>query len=120
MMIPVNAINKYTPFWQYEMLTYASRQQAKLALFGELTDDEIWADFLSWLEIRHSGREFDPGLIHRATRRLNMEIGLPNLASKIQQWFLRTTNEHKKVILDAFLDGLKRDLDGNLLAEHYK
>jgi hypothetical protein len=104
-MIPINAINKYSPFWQYEMINYGNQQRARLALFGELTDDEIWADFLSWLDIRHS-TQLDPGLIHRATRRLNQEIGLPNLASKIQQWFLSTTHEHKIVILDAFLDGL--------------
>ncbi len=114
-MTAVNASNKYMPFWQYEMINYGSQQRARLALFGELSDDEIWADFLSWLEIGHSGRDFDWELIFRATIRLNMEIGLPNLESKVQEWFLSTTHEHKQEILDAFLDGLKRDLNGTLL-----
>ena len=109
-MAAVNAINKYTPFWQYEMLTYASRQQAKLALFGELSDDEIWVDFLSWLEIGHFGRDLDGELIWRAATRLSGEVGLLNLESKIQQWFLSTTHEHKQDIHDAFLDGCENGL----------
>jgi hypothetical protein len=103
-MPAVNAINKYTPFWQYEMLIYASRQQAKIALFGELSDDEIWADFLSWLDVRHS-KHLDLELIHRAATRLGGEIGLNNLDVKMQQWFLSTTHEHKQDIRTAFLDG---------------
>ena len=109
-MSAVNAENKYTPFWQYEMLTYACRQQAKSALFGELSDDEIWADFLSWLDLDHTGRHLDCELIWRAATRLSGEIGLPDLESKIQLWFLSTMHEHKQDILDAFLAGHKRGL----------
>ena len=108
-MTAVNASNKYTPFWQYEMINYGSQQKARLALFGELSDDEIWTDFLTWLDLDHTGRNFDPHLISRATARLNLEVGLSNLESKIKRWFLSTKHEHRQYILDAFLHGLRWD-----------
>lgn len=108
-MAAMNASNKYMPFWHYDMANYGSQPKARSAMFGELSDDEIWADFLSWLDIGHTGRNLDVYLISRTVARLNLEVGVTNLESKIQQWFLSTNHEHKHYILDAFLHGLRWD-----------
>ena len=73
-------------------------------LFGAMDEEQIWADFVSWLEVRHSGIYLDLELLDDAARML-AAIGCLGLDAKLSQWYLATHNENRLAILSTFLDG---------------
>jgi hypothetical protein len=81
-----------------------SQPNLRANLFGDQTDNQVFADFISWIEVGHSGPYLDLELIDDSAQML-AAVGCIGLDSKLVHWYASNPSSHNLAILSASLDG---------------